>query len=164
DDRLPRKAPAALHRTLGAGPDRLPGGRSVIVDAHIHVQPWRQMRPGARERMSQDRLDLDLIRSLFDDPAAFLRFLDAQGIDRAPARAGWGGAFALAPPARPRLPHGGVGGGGPARRGPGGPPRGGGGGPPAAAPGRGPPPAGLRRPPRPPRVNPAPAAPALLPQ
>jgi uncharacterized protein len=55
----------------------------VIVDAHIHVQPWRQMLPAAHERISSGRLDLDLIRSLFDDPGAFLRFLDAQGIDRA---------------------------------------------------------------------------------
>jgi len=33
--------------------------------------------------MSSGRLDLDLIRGLMDDPAAFLRFLDGQGIDRA---------------------------------------------------------------------------------
>lgn len=55
----------------------------MIVDAHLHVQPWRQMRPGALERISRGRADLDLIRRLFDDPQAFLAFLDEQGIDRA---------------------------------------------------------------------------------
>jgi len=55
----------------------------MVIDAHIHVQPWRQLRPGALERISSGRRDLDLIRRLFDDPAAFLRFLDEQGIDRA---------------------------------------------------------------------------------
>jgi len=55
----------------------------MVIDAHIHVQPWRQLRPGALDRLSSGRRDLDLIRSLFDDPAAFLRFLDDQGIDRA---------------------------------------------------------------------------------
>ena len=55
----------------------------MVIDAHIHVQPWRQLRPGALDRISSGRNDLDLIRRLFDDPAAFLRFLDEQGIDRA---------------------------------------------------------------------------------
>ena len=55
----------------------------MVTDAHIHVQPWRQFRPGARERMTAGRRDLDRIHRLFDDPAAFLRFLDEQGIDRA---------------------------------------------------------------------------------
>jgi predicted TIM-barrel fold metal-dependent hydrolase len=55
----------------------------MVTDAHIHVQPWRQFRPGARERMTAGRRDLDRIHRLFDDPAAFLEFLDEQGIDRA---------------------------------------------------------------------------------
>jgi predicted TIM-barrel fold metal-dependent hydrolase len=55
----------------------------MVIDAHIHVQPWRQLRPGALDRISTGRRDLDLIRRLFDDPEAFLRFLDDQGIDRA---------------------------------------------------------------------------------
>jgi predicted TIM-barrel fold metal-dependent hydrolase len=55
----------------------------MVIDAHIHVQPWRQLRPRALDRLSSGRRDLDLIRRLFDDPPAFLRFLDEQGIDRA---------------------------------------------------------------------------------
>jgi hypothetical protein len=55
----------------------------MVVDAHIHVQPWRQFRPEALARMALGRADVDLIRRLCDDPAAFLRFLDEQGVDRA---------------------------------------------------------------------------------
>jgi len=55
----------------------------MIVDAHINIQPWRQFRPEALARMAAGRKDLDRIRTLCDDPAAFLRFLDAEGVDRA---------------------------------------------------------------------------------
>jgi len=55
----------------------------MITDAHLHVQPWRQFRPDALKRISAGRRDLEEIHRLFEDPAAFLKFLDGQGIDRA---------------------------------------------------------------------------------
>jgi hypothetical protein len=55
----------------------------MIVDAHIHIQPWRQFRPEALDKMAKGRPDNDRIRAMCDDPGAFLRFLDEQGIDRA---------------------------------------------------------------------------------
>jgi uncharacterized protein len=55
----------------------------MVVDAHLHVQPWRQFRKEALERMATGRLDLERIQKLFEDPAAFLRFLDEEGVDRA---------------------------------------------------------------------------------
>ena len=55
----------------------------MVTDAHLHVQPWRQFKPDALKRISAGRRDLEQIHRLFDDPAAFLRFLDEQGIDRA---------------------------------------------------------------------------------
>ena len=55
----------------------------MIVDAHIHIQPWRQFRPEALRRMEAGRADCDRIRALCDDPEEFLRFLDAEGVDRA---------------------------------------------------------------------------------
>ncbi|MFQ5876420.1 MAG: amidohydrolase family protein [Acidobacteriota bacterium] len=55
----------------------------MVVDAHLHIQPWRQFRPQALERMSAGRADFDRIRQLCDDPGALLRFLDEQGIGRA---------------------------------------------------------------------------------
>jgi hypothetical protein len=55
----------------------------MIIDAHMHVQPWRQFRREALERMEAGRDDADRIRKLFEDPGAFLRFLDEEGVDRA---------------------------------------------------------------------------------
>jgi len=55
----------------------------MVVDAHVHIQPWNQFRPEALRTMAEHRADLDFIRSLCDSPAAFLRFLDAEGVDRA---------------------------------------------------------------------------------
>lgn len=55
----------------------------MVVDAHIHIQPWRQLRPEALDRMTMGRRDAARIRALCDDPDAFLRFLDEEGVDRA---------------------------------------------------------------------------------
>jgi hypothetical protein len=55
----------------------------MVVDAHVHIQPWSQFRPEALRTMAERRADLDLIRALCDSPAAFLGFLDREGVDRA---------------------------------------------------------------------------------
>ena len=55
----------------------------MVVDAHIHVQPWGQFRPEALRRMAHGRADLETIKRVCGDPEAFLRFLDAEGVDRA---------------------------------------------------------------------------------
>ncbi len=55
----------------------------MVIDAHLHVQPWSMFTPEARARMAEGRQDIDTIREIFDDPAALLRFLDREGVDRA---------------------------------------------------------------------------------
>jgi len=55
----------------------------MVVDAHIHIQPWSQFRPEALRAMAARRTDLDLVKSLCDSPGAFLEFLDREGVDRA---------------------------------------------------------------------------------
>jgi predicted TIM-barrel fold metal-dependent hydrolase len=55
----------------------------MVVDAHIHIQPWSQFRPEALRKMAERRADLDLIKSVCDSPSALLKFLDAEGVDRA---------------------------------------------------------------------------------
>ncbi len=55
----------------------------MIVDAHIHIQPWRQFRPEALARMDAGRSDTERIRLMCDQPEEFLRFMDEEGIDRA---------------------------------------------------------------------------------
>jgi len=56
---------------------------SLVFDAHIHVQPWDMLLPAVRERMWGGRADRDTVMQIARDPAALLRFLDAEGIARA---------------------------------------------------------------------------------
>ncbi len=55
----------------------------MVVDAHIHIQPWHQFLPEALDTMTAGRKEAARIRELCDDPGAFLRFLDEEGVDRA---------------------------------------------------------------------------------
>jgi hypothetical protein len=54
-----------------------------IIDIHIHIQPWEQLTPAVRERMRAGRNDLDQILQFIKSPKAFLKFLDASGVERA---------------------------------------------------------------------------------
>jgi len=55
----------------------------MVIDAHIHVQPWSMFTPEASARMAAGRQDLESIREICGDPDALLRFLDREGVDRA---------------------------------------------------------------------------------
>jgi hypothetical protein len=54
-----------------------------ISDLHIHIQPWRQLKPAVMEVMRKGKEEhwARLIQ-LMEDPAALLEVLDASGIDR----------------------------------------------------------------------------------
>lgn len=54
-----------------------------IFDAHIHVQPWWELRPDMLEVMTRGRGDLDELMSIMKSPQALLKRLDADGIDKA---------------------------------------------------------------------------------
>jgi predicted TIM-barrel fold metal-dependent hydrolase len=55
----------------------------MITDAHIHVQPWWEMKPGVLEVMTRGRPDVDELQKIMKSPTHLLRRLDADGIDRA---------------------------------------------------------------------------------
>lgn len=55
----------------------------AVFDAHMHVQPWHMLRPDVMRRMWDGRPDRDAVLAMAQDPAALLRFLDAEGIARA---------------------------------------------------------------------------------
>jgi len=55
----------------------------VITDAHIHVQPWWELKPEVLELMTRGRDDVDELLKIMKSPAHLLRRLDADGIDRA---------------------------------------------------------------------------------
>ena len=52
-------------------------------DAHIHVQPWWQLRPGMLEAIAGGRDDIDELQQIMKSPARLLRRLDADGLARA---------------------------------------------------------------------------------
>jgi predicted TIM-barrel fold metal-dependent hydrolase len=93
-----------------------------ITDVHIHIQPWRQLKPAVMETMRRGKEEhFEFLLSLMDDPSMLLRILDEQGIARvglvnypSPNIMGFGDdtnefavRYAEADPAR-LLPYGGV--------------------------------------------------------
>jgi hypothetical protein len=54
-----------------------------VTDAHIHVQPWWEMKPDMLEVMVRGRSDLDALMRIMKSPQELLRRMDADGIDRA---------------------------------------------------------------------------------
>lgn len=53
-----------------------------IIDIHVHIQPWDQLKPGVREKMTAGRKDMAAIEQFINSPKAFLEFLDANGIEK----------------------------------------------------------------------------------
>ncbi len=55
----------------------------TFVDAHVHVQPWRMMKPAIVERMKQNRKDMDIILKVMDSSSEFLKHMDSEGVEAA---------------------------------------------------------------------------------
>jgi predicted TIM-barrel fold metal-dependent hydrolase len=55
----------------------------MITDAHIHVQPWWELRPEVLAVMTRGRSDVDDLNQIMKSPAHLLRRLDSDGIERA---------------------------------------------------------------------------------
>lgn len=58
------------------------GGHRVL-DAHVHMQPWSMLKPGARAVMESGRSDVGEILRFQRDAAAFERHLAEEGVDAA---------------------------------------------------------------------------------
>ncbi len=57
----------------------LPG----ITDVHVHIQPWRQMKPAVMEAMRRGKEDhWEFLLQLMDDPKLLLDIMDRSGIWR----------------------------------------------------------------------------------
>lgn len=54
-----------------------------VFDCHVHIQPWDQFKPPARETMARDRPDAERLRRVLADPEELLRLLDEQAVERA---------------------------------------------------------------------------------
>ena len=53
------------------------------MDVHIHLEPYRSMKPKVLEMIWQGIPQRERVMQLMDDPRAFLHHLDAVGVDRA---------------------------------------------------------------------------------
>ena len=56
---------------------------TVITDCHIHIQPLELFKPAALALMEKKRPDFADVREYCRSPKAFLKHLDAVGVDRA---------------------------------------------------------------------------------
>ena len=93
-----------------------------VTDFHIHIQPWRQLKPAVMDTMRRGKEQhFDFLLALMEDPRMLLSIMDEQGIQRvgmvnypSPDIMGFGddtndfaARYAQADPAR-LLPYGGV--------------------------------------------------------
>ena len=53
-----------------------------ITDAHVHVQPWDQLKPDVRARMAKGRSDFAALERMMRDPASVLERMDEAGVAR----------------------------------------------------------------------------------
>jgi predicted TIM-barrel fold metal-dependent hydrolase len=54
-----------------------------ITDFHVHIQPWRQLRPAVLETMRRGKEEhIDFLLALMEDPALLLRIMDEERIYR----------------------------------------------------------------------------------
>lgn len=51
-----------------------------VIDAHVHIQPWKMIKPGALELLKNRRSPE--VHDIMYDPAKLLAHLDREGIDR----------------------------------------------------------------------------------
>jgi len=59
--------------------DALPG----ITDVHVHIQPWRQMKPAVMDSMRRGKEDhWEFLMAMMDDPKILLDIMDRSGIWR----------------------------------------------------------------------------------
>ncbi len=75
---MTRAAAKRLLCALGYGA-ALPG----ITDVHVHLEPYRDIKPKVLEMLWREIPDRDRVRRLMDDPRGFLDHLDAAKVDRA---------------------------------------------------------------------------------
>jgi predicted TIM-barrel fold metal-dependent hydrolase len=58
------------------------GTRPGVTDIHIHIQPWRQIKPAALAVFKQGKDHWERIQAIMDDPQALLQLMDGEGIWR----------------------------------------------------------------------------------
>lgn len=58
-------------------------GLTRVTDVHVHIQPWRDLKPKVQEAMRQGKEDhWAFLLSMMDDPKALLEVMDRSGVWR----------------------------------------------------------------------------------
>jgi len=53
-----------------------------VIDAHVHIMPYDQVRPDALARMAVGRQSFDEVRAICGDPHRLIAFMDERGIEK----------------------------------------------------------------------------------
>src|SRR5436189_5369559 len=86
DERVVEPAPVPGYLLRPMNHPRLATGQAPtgITDVHIHVQPWRELKPHVLETMWRgENAHRDLMIQVMDDPRALLEIMDGTGVWRA---------------------------------------------------------------------------------
>lgn len=56
--------------------------RIKIIDIHIHIQPWWQLKPAILERMAKGKENFNALMALMKDPARLIELMDRADIEK----------------------------------------------------------------------------------
>ena len=75
---------AGVTAVSAGGPGSAVGpARGGITDVHVHIQPWRQLKPDVMAAMRRGKEDhWEFLLALMDDPKALLEVMDRAGVWR----------------------------------------------------------------------------------
>ncbi len=54
-----------------------------VVDIHVHIMPWRMIKPNILQMMQGARNDLESLDPIMSDPDRFIALLDEAGVEKA---------------------------------------------------------------------------------
>src|SRR2546425_4950869 len=64
-------------------PRRFADAMAGVTDVHVHVQPFRMLKPEILEAMKRERPQFPQLLKMSEDPSALLTILDEAGVERA---------------------------------------------------------------------------------
>jgi len=77
-------APGRTEFTIFSEPSHEDRGLTLrVFDCHVHVPPWEEMKPAARQTFLRHWREPELLMRAMTDPEELLRLMDAEGIERA---------------------------------------------------------------------------------
>ncbi|HMV27474.1 MAG TPA: hypothetical protein PKA26_11390, partial [bacterium] len=56
--------------------------RIKIIDIHIHIQPWWQLKPEIRTRMAHGKENYDQLLDIMKNPAKLIALMDKADIEK----------------------------------------------------------------------------------